>query len=385
MDSSNKQYDAFVSHSSKDRTYAELVCQSLESHSLRCWIAPRDIQPGVEWGAAIIDGIDRSKVMLVIFSTNANDSAQVRREVERAIGKSMPILPFRIEDANPKGALEFALSNTHWLDGFKPPIEPTLTQLVQSVKALCGVPGANPSSDPKPVPSKPASEATAKTQTTGKAQAAKATATVKTPATTQQELETKPSSRVPVLIATVLGLLIAVSAGVYGVSNWFGVDSDVETGEPPAVPKQPSGLSKAEFNNRELKKFLGRWIAVQESTADSGRLIPKFVSDRAFTMTIRPNFAAHRRNPTMTETVSIRGEIQFEEGNEFDKFTFTGVDQDKKKQTFVGIYDFDGTVWRWCFRRSDGGGRLQAPIRMNTAGERNTYYVALKQVTDKGD
>ncbi len=379
MDSSNKKYDAFVSHSSKDRTYAELVCQSLESHSLRCWIAPRDIQPGVEWGAAIIDGIDRSKVMLVIFSTNANDSAQVRREVERGIGKSMPILPFRIEDASPKGSLEFALSNTHWLDGFKPPIEPTLTQLVQSVKALCAVPGAVPSNDTPAVPPKPTpQQATPKAQPTAKTPPA-----AKPQATTQVKPESKPRSRKSVLVATVLGLLIVASAGVYGVSSWMG--SDAETGEAPAVAKQPSGLSKEEFNNRELKKFLGRWIAVQESTADGGKLLPKVVSDRAFTMTIRPNFAAHRRNPTLTETISIRGDIQFEEGNEFDKFIFTGVDQDKKKQTFIGIYDFDGTVWRWCFRRSDGGGRLQAPIRMNTDGERNTYFVALKQVVDKGD
>ncbi len=383
MDSSNKQYDAFVSHSSKDRTYAELVCQSLESHSLRCWIAPRDIQPGVEWGAAIIDGIDRSKVMLVIFSTNANDSAQVRREVERAIGKSMPILPFRIEDANPKGALEFALSNTHWLDGFKPPIEPTLTQLVQSVKALCAVPSAVPGSDTPSVPSKPTTQATAKTQTAPKTQPTAKTQATETQSPTQEKLESKPKSRVPVLVATILGLLIVVSAGVYGVSSWMG--GDAETGEAPAVAKLPSGLSKEEFNKRELKKFIGRWIAVQESTADGGKLLPKVVSDRAFTMTIRPNFAAHRRNPTLTETISIRGDIQFEEGNEFDKFIFTGVDQDKKKQTFIGIYDFDGTVWRWCFRRSDGGGRLQAPIRMNTDGERNTYFVALKQVIDKGD
>ncbi len=378
MDSSNKQYDAFVSHSSKDRTYAELVCQSLESHSLRCWIAPRDIQPGVEWGAAIIDGIDRSKVMLVIFSTNANDSAQVRREVERAIGKSMPILPFRIEDANPKGALEFALSNTHWLDGFKPPIEPTLTQLVQSVKALCAVPGAVPSSDPPPVPSNPTSQATPKARPTPKAQP-----TAKNQPTTQEKLKSKPSSRMSVMVATILGLLIVASAGVYGVSSWMG--GDEEKGEPPAVAKQPSGLNKDEFNKRELKKFFGRWVAVKESVAGSGKLLPKAVDDRAFTITVRPNFATHRRNPTRTETASIRGTIQFEEGDEFDKFIFAGVDQDKKKQTFIGIYDYDGSVWRWCFRRSDGGGRLQAPVSMNTDGERNTYFVALKQVVDQGD
>jgi len=41
--------------------------------------------PGTEWGAAIIAGIDACKVMVLIFSSSANESPQVRREVERAI------------------------------------------------------------------------------------------------------------------------------------------------------------------------------------------------------------------------------------------------------------------------------------------------------------
>ncbi len=102
MNSDSKKYDAFLSHSSKDRAYAELVCQALESHSLRCWIAPRDILPGAEWGAAIIDGIDQSSVMLLIFSRNANESAQVRREVERAISNPFPFCPIESKRRFPK-------------------------------------------------------------------------------------------------------------------------------------------------------------------------------------------------------------------------------------------------------------------------------------------
>ncbi|MFO0942869.1 MAG: toll/interleukin-1 receptor domain-containing protein [Pirellulales bacterium] len=370
MDSREKLFDAFVSHSSKDRTYAELVCQSLESHSLRCWIAPRDIQPGVEWGAAIIDGIDRSKVMLVIFSNHANESAQVRREVERAIGKSMPILPFRIEDANPKGALEFALSNTHWLDAFKPPIEPTLTQLVRSVKALCSVDQSPTDSNATSKVSQDDQKESPQTQLTEAIESKGVIASV------------RKSCR-SLLITSVLGIATILIAGFWLMSQLGG--GEEETGEPGLVAKQPSRLSKEEFQKREVKKFLGRWVAINESTADGGKLPQKTVIERSFTITIRPNYVTHRRNPKLTETVTIRGDIQFEEGTEFDKFIFTGLDQDKVKQTFIGIYDFDGNVWRWCFRRSDAGGKLQSPLRMNTAGERNTYYVALKQVVDKGD
>src|SRR5262245_53987616 len=105
------RYHAFISHASQDRSWADSACEAIERRKMRCWIAPRDITPGTEWGEAIINGVDHSRVMVLIFSVNANESAQVRREVERAISKSIPILPLRIEDIRPQGAMEFALSN----------------------------------------------------------------------------------------------------------------------------------------------------------------------------------------------------------------------------------------------------------------------------------
>src|SRR3954447_3142520 len=100
-------HEAFISHSTKDKTWADAACAVLEGHKIRCWIAPRDITPGTEWGAAINDGIDACKIMVLIFSTNANDSAQVRREVELAISKGMPVIPCRVEDVLPLGAMKY--------------------------------------------------------------------------------------------------------------------------------------------------------------------------------------------------------------------------------------------------------------------------------------
>lgn len=134
--SQTKKYDVFISHSSIDKAIADAACSVLERNKIRCWVAPRDIAPGREWGEEIIKGIDGSKVLLLIFSSHANESAQVRREVERAIGKGLPVLPFRIEDVVPAGAMEFALSNTHWLDGFTPPMANHMDQLARSIKSL---------------------------------------------------------------------------------------------------------------------------------------------------------------------------------------------------------------------------------------------------------
>src|SRR5215472_7170060 len=39
----------FISHSSKDREIADAICAHLESAGIKCWIAPRDIEPGATW------------------------------------------------------------------------------------------------------------------------------------------------------------------------------------------------------------------------------------------------------------------------------------------------------------------------------------------------
>src|SRR4051794_13541482 len=133
-----RTHDVFLSYSSKDKKWADAACAVLERHRVRCWIAPRDITPGDEWGAAIIKGLNGSRVMVLIFSGHANASGQVRREVERAISHGMTVVPVRIEDVRPEGAMEYALGNTHWLDAFAPPVERQLEVLARSVRTLIG-------------------------------------------------------------------------------------------------------------------------------------------------------------------------------------------------------------------------------------------------------
>src|SRR5215468_4000183 len=77
-------FDAFISHPHENKATADAACATLEAAGIRCWIAPRDIPFGTEWPEAIVDAIDRSAVMVLIFSSHANQSKQVGREVRRA-------------------------------------------------------------------------------------------------------------------------------------------------------------------------------------------------------------------------------------------------------------------------------------------------------------
>ena len=115
-------HDVFISHSVKDKVTADAVCAVLEAEGVRCWIAPRDVLPSMEWSTAIVDAIEESRIIVLVFTANANASPQIRREVECAVNHGVPILPVRIEDVLPTKALEYFIGNVHWLDALTPPV-----------------------------------------------------------------------------------------------------------------------------------------------------------------------------------------------------------------------------------------------------------------------
>jgi WD40 repeat protein len=131
-------YDVFISYSNKDKPTADAACAALESANVRCWIAPRDITPGRDYGESIVSAIESAKLFILIFSGSANTSPQITREVERAVSKGLPIIPVRIEDVAPSGSLEYFISSPHWLDAFPPPREKYFQKLIESVRVLLG-------------------------------------------------------------------------------------------------------------------------------------------------------------------------------------------------------------------------------------------------------
>ncbi|MFN2384955.1 MAG: toll/interleukin-1 receptor domain-containing protein [Thermoanaerobaculia bacterium] len=129
-------HDVFVSYASHDKPVADAVCAALENRGVRCWIAPRDILPGLDWGAAIIGAINECRLMVLVFSSNANKSHQIRREVERAVSKGLTVIPLRIENVPPGKTLEYFISTPHWLDAITPPIEQHLDHISETVQLL---------------------------------------------------------------------------------------------------------------------------------------------------------------------------------------------------------------------------------------------------------
>jgi hypothetical protein len=149
-------HDVFISYSSSDKTTADAVCARLEADGVRCWIAPRDVMPGMDYGQAIVEAIQGARLMIVVFSSHANESKHIKREVERAVSHGLVVLPFRIENALPSASLEYFIGSVHWLDALSPPLESHLHELVSTVQInLDRLRGGEIRPAPPPVPPTP--------------------------------------------------------------------------------------------------------------------------------------------------------------------------------------------------------------------------------------
>jgi formylglycine-generating enzyme required for sulfatase activity len=141
-------HDVFISYCTQDKLTADAACTALETAGIRCWIAPRDVPAGMSWPTAILDGIGRSRVMVLILSSHAIDSKEVQREVARACQKNVVVVPFRIEDVEPTGDMAYFMGTTHWLDALTPPLAAHFQRLCQTILAL--LPTLEGVSDPDP-------------------------------------------------------------------------------------------------------------------------------------------------------------------------------------------------------------------------------------------
>src|SRR3954467_10370003 len=133
-------HDVFISHSAQDKSVADAVCAGLEKAGVRCWMAPRDVQPGRPFAGEITRAIQQSKAMVLIFSAHSNNSSQVLREVQLAVEAQLHILQFRIEEVLLNDDLKYYLSTPHWLDAMTPPLENHLGRLAGSLRTLLGKP-----------------------------------------------------------------------------------------------------------------------------------------------------------------------------------------------------------------------------------------------------
>jgi hypothetical protein len=130
------KYDVFVSHSSGDRAVVQQMEQVFSRLGIRCWIAPNDISPGADWNTSIVEGISRSRVMVLVYSASSNESEHVKNELGLAVERQMQIIPFKIEDAPLSDFMKLNLSRRQWQNAFEGPLDKHIERLAGDVQKL---------------------------------------------------------------------------------------------------------------------------------------------------------------------------------------------------------------------------------------------------------
>ncbi len=130
-------HDVFISYSSKNSQAAKAICHVLEQQHIKCWIAPRDIPAGSDYGDLIDEAILSCKVFVIIFSEPASISQWVKGELNLAFTEGKYIVPFRIDQTPLKGAMRVILNQSHWIDAY-PDFESKFSDLVSGVSSFLG-------------------------------------------------------------------------------------------------------------------------------------------------------------------------------------------------------------------------------------------------------
>lgn len=125
------KYDVFISHSSKDLELSEKICDYLQSQGINCWIDSRNVT-GL-YARSIMEGIEQSEMMVLVYSGKSNSSAHVENEIDNAFCLGKMIIPFRIEGAPYSKVLRYYLNKSHYVDGMPEPLA-ALEQLRDQIK-----------------------------------------------------------------------------------------------------------------------------------------------------------------------------------------------------------------------------------------------------------
>ncbi|HEY2007824.1 MAG TPA: TIR domain-containing protein [Rhizomicrobium sp.] len=108
----------FLSYSSKDQKIAAGICAALESRGHPCWMSSRDVKPGENFQGAIVRAIRDAGVMVMVFSSNANNSDEIKKEMALASQCKLMVIPVRAEDVLPSEDFTYELATRQWIDMF---------------------------------------------------------------------------------------------------------------------------------------------------------------------------------------------------------------------------------------------------------------------------
>lgn len=133
------QYDAFLSFSFKDQDIVENVVNELTNkYGISCWTCLEYVESGQSYKELIPDAIKNSCVTVVFISKDSLDSTEVPKEVGIALKHEKTVIPFRLDNSEYRGRLEYDLEGVNFIDATVPTFDERVKELAKAIFFACG-------------------------------------------------------------------------------------------------------------------------------------------------------------------------------------------------------------------------------------------------------
>lgn len=130
-----REQDVYICYDKDDQLAADVVCNALEENDINCWLKSRDGSINLEVDE-IMEAINQSKVVVLIFSQYSKHSNYVNTETDISFSEKKPILTFNSDNSSVEGGLKFFINEGLVTDIF-PNTEDKIKDLVKNtLKAL---------------------------------------------------------------------------------------------------------------------------------------------------------------------------------------------------------------------------------------------------------
>lgn len=109
-------HSVFISHSHSDNAVADKIYNYLSQNGIRCWIDLHDIPAGLPYAQAIMEGLQSSDSLVVLYSKNVIGSHDMLDEIQEAHTTQKKIIPFLLDDTPIVGQFRYYLARRQWIN-----------------------------------------------------------------------------------------------------------------------------------------------------------------------------------------------------------------------------------------------------------------------------
>ena len=108
-------YSCFISYSSHDQHFVEILYRDLRKAGVHCWYASEDLKAGDKFPAEIAEAVQSREKLLVVLSKSSLKSDWVSKEVQLARqkegnGNREVLLPIRLDSAISSSTVDWAIA-----------------------------------------------------------------------------------------------------------------------------------------------------------------------------------------------------------------------------------------------------------------------------------